>query len=579
MTVIESGETRELLSEEAALARVRGVCFKTGPPRRVGVELEWLVYPLDGAAAASRAGSGTGDAEAARTAGTTEAGDATPAGATSPTAPAAVSATPAAVSATALRAAVDAMRELPLSSAVSLEPGGQVEFSSPPATSLPACVEAVSTDLAAARALLRRHGMRLVGQGLDDRSARRLLDDPRYRAMESFFDRTGPAGRIMMCSSASVQVCLDAGVAGRGPFGLGRRWFLAHVLGAVFTAAFANSPLTEGPWAGWRSGRQAVWTALDGYRNLAPAHLGRGDPRTVWARHALDAPVLCVRSVDGPWTVPGDGMTFREWITRSHTPRGPGGRRAGRAGAPGRPPGPADLDYHLTTLFPPVRPQGYLELRMIDAQPGADGWIVPLAVAMALFNDVVAAEAAFRAVRPLARLAGGGPAPRNALWERAARDGLADPELRAAAVRCFAAAREALPRLGAGRAVRAAVEEFSARYVARGRCPADDVLGDYRAAPPGPGTGPPGAPPPGSARVSAAPFNAPSRGAAPLSGPRAAGTSPEGTPSGGAPPRDSSPPGGGPSSTASSDGAALADAPPPAADDASPRAADKENLN
>ncbi|WP_326685871.1 ergothioneine biosynthesis glutamate--cysteine ligase EgtA [Streptomyces sp. NBC_01795] len=489
MTVIESGEARGLLSEEAALARVRGVCFKTGPPRRVGVELEWLVHPLDGAGAAPGEGSGKGDAAA-----------------------------PAAISATALRAAVDAVRELPLSSAISLEPGGQVEFSSPPATSLPACVETVGADLAAARTLLSRHGMRLVGRGLDDRAACRLLDDPRYRAMESFFDRTGPAGRIMMCSSASVQVCLDAGVAGRGPFGLGRRWFLAHVLGAVFTAAFANSPLTEGPWAGWRSGRQAVWAALDGYRNLAPAGMGRGDPRTLWARYALDAPVLCVRSEDGPWTVPGDGMTFREWINRSHTPGGPRGRPAGGPGEPGRPPDPTDLDYHLTTLFPPVRPQGHLELRMIDAQPGEDGWIVPLAVAMALFNDVVAAETAFRAVRPLAGLADGAPAPRNALWVRAARDGLTDPGLRAAAVTCFAAAREALPRLGAGRAVRAAVEEFSARYVARGRCPADDVLDGCRAAP-----------------FSAAPFDATPFGAAPF---------------------DS--------------------APPPSADSMPPRAADKE---
>jgi glutamate--cysteine ligase len=41
---------------------------------------------------------------------------------------------------------------------------------------------------------------------------------------------------------------------------------------------------------------------------------------------------------------------------------------------------------------------------------------------------------------------------------------------------CFAAAADALPRLGASPAVRAAVAEFTDRYVARGRCPADDLL-------------------------------------------------------------------------------------------------------
>ena len=31
------------LSEEDAEAHVHGICFKTGPPGQVGVELEWLV--------------------------------------------------------------------------------------------------------------------------------------------------------------------------------------------------------------------------------------------------------------------------------------------------------------------------------------------------------------------------------------------------------------------------------------------------------------------------------------------------------------------------------------------------------
>lgn len=72
--------------------------------------------------------------------------------------------------------------------------------------------------------------------------------------------------------------------------------------------------------------------------------------------------------------------------------------------------------------------------------------------------------------------AGSQPPPRNPLWDAATRDGLADPELREAAAVCFAAAAEALPRLGASSEVRDAVAAYTDRYVARGRCPADDVL-------------------------------------------------------------------------------------------------------
>ncbi|MGW2659123.1 hypothetical protein ACWC1D_36570, partial [Streptomyces sp. NPDC001478] len=67
--------------------------------------------------------------------------------------------------------------------------------------------------------------------------------------------------------------------------------------------------------------------------------------------------------------------------------------------------------------------------------------------------------------------------PRNPLWVAAARDGLTDPELRAAAATCFDLALEALPRRGATARVQDAVARFRDRYVARGRCPADDLRG------------------------------------------------------------------------------------------------------
>jgi hypothetical protein len=37
------GPLDEALTEDDAEAHVHGICFKTGPPRHLGVELEWLV--------------------------------------------------------------------------------------------------------------------------------------------------------------------------------------------------------------------------------------------------------------------------------------------------------------------------------------------------------------------------------------------------------------------------------------------------------------------------------------------------------------------------------------------------------
>jgi glutamate--cysteine ligase len=391
-----------------AARRVHGICLKNGPPRQVGVELEWLAHD-----------------------------------ARDPALPVAAD-----------RIARVLETSLGQGSSLTTEPGGQLEISSAPASSLAGCVAAAAADLATLREAAAAQDLTLTGYGLDPiRPPRRVLDQPRYAAMEAFFDRGGPWGRRMMCSSASVQVCLDAGSEDPGNVteSIGWRWRLAHTLGPVLVSAFASSPLREGKPTGWRSTRQQVWLNLDPGRTrpvLAPGQPD-GDPRAAWTAYALGAEVLCVPSDDSPDWIAPPGVTLRDWL---------------RTGRP-RPARTDDVDYHLTTLFPPVRPHGYLELRMIDAQPG-DGWIVPLAVTTALFGDETASRVAMAATQPLE----GNP------WENAARCGPGDPALARAARECFAAAIDALDRAGTPVAIRDAVGEFHQRYVRQDRCPADDLL-------------------------------------------------------------------------------------------------------
>jgi len=302
----------------------------------------------------------------------------------------------------------------------------------------------------------------------------------------------------MMCVTASVQVCLDAGDDSDGPSGYRRRWRLLHAIGPVLVGAFANSPLRDGKPTGWMSSRQQVWARMDPSRTRPPRM--NGDPRADWAAYALDAQVMCVRDPDSAdWSVP-PGLTFRDWVRgataaavrRTRVPAAagraadirvaaatvppPGGAAGNGAAGNGdgrlRRPTAGDLEYHLSTLFPPVRPRGHFELRMIDAQPG-DGWIVPLAVCTALLSDAQASDAALAAVAPLwnGRWSGDdGP------WLRGARLGPADPAISQASRACFAAAREALDRMSAPAAVKGAVNAFVDQYVSKDRCPADDLL-------------------------------------------------------------------------------------------------------
>jgi glutamate--cysteine ligase len=428
----DDGDGAEPLTERDAEAQVHGICFKTGPPARVGVELEWLVcdtrdptLPVDHHRAATAV------------------------------------------------APLSAAGALPGRGMLTTEPGGQLELSSAPAAGLGQCIATAHRDLAALRQAIHQVGLCLSGQGLDPiRPPRRVLELPRYAAMEEFFDRAGPWGRLMMCSTASVQVCVDAGGEGPGWSGFRWRWHLLHAIGPVLVAAFANSPLRGGRPTGWKSTRQAIWARLDPTRTRPPAHAeplpgcrpGRAwppatDPRSAWVDYALAAEVMCVRRPGvQDWSAPA-GLTFRDWLR----------------GAGERPPTRGDLSYHLSTLFPPVRPRGHLEIRGIDAQPG-DGWIVPLAVTAALLDDPLAAEEAMAAAEVLWQgdhFPGWRP---GSPWWLAARQGPAHPALAAASRRCFAAAEAALVRAAAPRAIRQAVAAFAERYVNRDRCPADDLL-------------------------------------------------------------------------------------------------------
>ncbi|BBZ30709.1 glutamate--cysteine ligase EgtA [Mycolicibacterium madagascariense] len=329
---------------------------------------------------------------------------------------------------------------LPGGSAITIEPGGAVELSGPPADSAAAAIAAMQTDRAVLREAFAAHGLGLVLLGADPlRPPRRVNPGDRYQAMEQFFTASGTsdAGAAMMTSTASVQVNLDAGPQE----GWADRVRLAHALGPTMVAISANSPLLGAEFSGWRSTRQRVWSRLDSAR-CGPVLGARGDdPGDDWAQYALKAPVMLVQ---GEVTVPmTEVVPFADWAD-------------GRELLGGRRPTRADLDYHLTTLFPPVRPRGFLEIRYLDSTPD-HVWPAVVFTLATLLDDPEAAEVAAAATAPVATE-----------WDLAARTGLDDERLRAAAVTCVQAAAERAPA-----EISESMQQLLTQ-VQRGRSSADD---------------------------------------------------------------------------------------------------------
>ncbi|MBD1543860.1 ergothioneine biosynthesis glutamate--cysteine ligase EgtA [Arthrobacter sp. IA7] len=405
-SALQAGRDIRPLSESDAEVYVASVCFKTGPPGAAGVEVERLVHD-----------------------------------AADPQTPVTVARVREAMAASA--------GALPGGGMITFEPGGQLEVSSACAPDLPALVAATRKDLAAVENRLSDAGLFCGPVALDaGRPAVRSLEHPRYASMERHFDGSGPAGRTMMCSTASLQISLEAGFDSPASTGAAQRWARLHNLLPVLIAMFANSPFLHGIPNGWHSNRQRTWLGIDPTRTAAVPR--SEDPRWGWANYALDALVLCIPSEGLRWDPP-KGLTMRDWLHG----KGP------------RPATLSDLDYHLTTLFPPVRPRGFLELRVIDAQAGHD-WEPVTAIVAALMDDEQAADLVADACAPLASL----PDP----MRTAAREALTNSALAAAARLCAEAALNALPRLGADATTRRLAEDFIGRNTARGRSPAQERL-------------------------------------------------------------------------------------------------------
>jgi len=344
---------------------------------------------------------------------------------------------------------LDVVRAATGTSSVTLEPGAQLELSGRPTADIVTTVNELRADGDRARQALAGLRLGVAPAGADPlRPSRRVNPKPRYRAMERHFAATGRAapGAVMMNSTAAIQVNLQAGPRCDWPERVAR----AHRLGPTLVAISASSPWLHGRDSGWKSARQRAWAGLDaracgpvpGCVSPGPSLDDTLDPAAAWARYALDAPVSFVQVREDDALAVCASVPFEQWV-----------RGTVRLG--GRAPTVADLDIHMTTLFPPVRLRGYLELRYLD-MTDSRWWPAVAAVATTLMDDPVAADLATEATEPAAEL-----------WTEAARDGLAHATLADSARRCLDIAASRVPEeLGP------AVADL-ADLVDSGRCPGD----------------------------------------------------------------------------------------------------------
>ncbi|HEX8456997.1 MAG TPA: glutamate-cysteine ligase family protein [Pyrinomonadaceae bacterium] len=237
---------------------------------------------------------------------------------------------------------------------LTVEPGGQVEFSGAPQARLVEAEREVRRYLVRLGEIAEAEGYVFLAVGFDPLctlAEQRWFPKLRYDVMRPYLATRGARAWDMMTRTCAVQANLDYG----DDDDLARKFLVANRLAPIATAIFANSPFEAGRPSGYKATRAAAWLATDADRTgISPTALSENSfSPAAFVAYALDVPMLFAQR-DGVYHDAPTGMKFRDFLARR------GGARDALAPVFG------DWADHLTTIFTDARLKQHLELRSAD---------------------------------------------------------------------------------------------------------------------------------------------------------------------------------------------------------------------
>jgi len=332
---------------------------------------------------------------------------------------------------------------------ITLEPGGQIEFSGTARKTL----REIESDLRVYLDELVRAGRALdiefLAVGFDplrQSDEQHWITKSRYTVMRPYLRSRGARAWDMMTRTASVQTSIDY----CDEEDLGKKFVLGNRLGPIVAAMFANSPFADGVATGRKSERYAAWLETDPDRcGVHSSALTQKFSLEAFVGRVFATPLIFVNRDEG--VEAGVGRTLRDLDAATI----------------------ADFADALSTIFTEARIRpGYVEMRSADCGSSEDAMAV-----IALWKGLTWDAATLDAALELAPLLG--PGEFVDLQRDIAQRAL---QARSSGVDVLSIAREA-GRLAAQGLTRVAPDEVRSldRLLARlddGVAPADIVLRD-----------------------------------------------------------------------------------------------------
>src|SRR5215213_3564703 len=146
----------------------------------------------------------------------------------------------------------------PSAGRITLEPGGQLEFSGTQRGSLARIERDVRGFLGRLREIGDENGIIFLATGFDPVRGieeQNWIGKKRYEIMRPYLSARGERALDMMCRTAAIQVNLDY----EDVEDLAKKFTLANRLGPVAAAIFANSPFEQGRLSRYQSTRYVPW--------------------------------------------------------------------------------------------------------------------------------------------------------------------------------------------------------------------------------------------------------------------------------------------------------------------------------
>ncbi|MDT7604305.1 MAG: glutamate--cysteine ligase [Acidobacteriota bacterium] len=342
---------------------------------------------------------------------------------------------------------------------LTVEPGGQIEFSGAPQHRLADVERELRRYLARLHEIADGNNFVFVACGFDPLrtlAEQQWYPKSRYDVMRPYLARRGARAWDMMTRTCAVQTNLDYG----DDEDLRKKFLVGNRLAPIVTAIFANSPFQEGKPSGYKSTRAAAWLATDSDRALiSPPALTDDFTPESFVAYAMDVPMLFVQR-DSIYLDAPTGTKFGDFLAR---------------GCGSVTPLFGDWADHLTTIFTDARLKQHIELRGADCG-SLDDALALQALWKGLLYDAAALDEALRLAPRLDH------ADAIELRERVARDALAaravNVNVQALACETVALAREGLRRAEPDEAHY--LDVLRERVVSEELSPADILLRNFK---------------------------------------------------------------------------------------------------